>query len=149
VLWRPRVTTVAAEVATSSFRGDPQPVEVFHAGHWFPGDLLGWRFDETGTCRVRVRCVVGGLRHTAWTDLAHLRLPTPAAVPVPSVEVDGPAPAVPAPRTTPEAAAVARSSSDADTGRHPLLPGADRHPAPPAVPRPRRAGLVEWLTTAV
>jgi hypothetical protein len=59
------------------------------------------------------------------------------------------APAVPAPRTAPEAAAVARSSSDADTGRHPLLPGADRHPAPPAVPRPRRAGLVEWLTTAV
>jgi hypothetical protein len=138
---------VTAEVATSSFLGDPQPVEVFHAGRWFPGDLLGWRFDETGSCRVRVRCVVGGLRHTAWTDLAHLRLPSPAVVPVPSVEVARPAPAVPAPRTAPEAAAVARPTADGDTGRHPLLPVADRHP--PAAPRPRRAGLVEWLTAAV
>jgi hypothetical protein len=138
---------VTAEVATSSFLGDPQPVEVFHAGRWFPGDLLGWRFDETGSCRVRVRCVVGGLRHTAWTDLAHLRLPTPAVVPAPSVEVAGPTPAVPSPRTASEAAAVAPPTADGDTGRHPLLPGADRHP--PAVPRPRRAGLVEWLTAAV
>ncbi|MGY1821150.1 hypothetical protein [Geodermatophilus sp. SYSU D00079] len=133
---------MTAEVATSSFLGDPQPVEVFHAGHWFPGDLLGWRFDETGTCRIRVRCVVGGLRHTAWTDLAHLRLPTPAAV-------AAPAPAVPAPRPAAEPAVVAgpvRPPADGDTGRHPLLPAADRRPAPPAVPRPRRTGLVDWLT---
>src|SRR3712207_6536695 len=67
------VATVTAEVATSSFVGDPQPVEVFHAGAWLPGELLGWRFDDAGTCRVRVRCVVGGLRHTAWTYLTHLR----------------------------------------------------------------------------
>ncbi|MGY1634544.1 hypothetical protein ACI784_22825 [Geodermatophilus sp. SYSU D01186] len=141
---------MAAEVATSSFRGDPQPVEVFHAGHWFPGDLLGWRFDETGTCRVRVRCVVGGLRHTAWTDLAHLRLPTAAVVPAPAVEAVVPvSPPVPVPRTAPGiASGRARPTADGDTGRHPLLPGADRHPAPPAVPRPRRAGLVEWVTAA-
>jgi hypothetical protein len=106
-------------VATSSFAGQPQPVEVFHAGRWFPGELLGWRHDEAGSCRVRVRCVVGGLRHTAWTDLAHLRLPTPG--PTPEVEADAGPP-----------------------------PARDRHPlgAPTGIPRPRRAGLVEWLGTS-
>ncbi|MBB3086019.1 hypothetical protein [Geodermatophilus sabuli] len=139
---------MTAEVATSSFLGDPQPVEAFHAGDWFPGDLLGWRFDETGTCRVRVRCVVGGLRHTAWTDLAHLRLPTTTGTPVaagraPERHAD-PTPAQPvAPRRAAEApaapAAPAPSPSDRDTGRHPLLPATDPRPAPAAVPRPRRA----------
>ncbi|NEK57313.1 hypothetical protein GCU56_05425 [Geodermatophilus sabuli] len=107
-----------AEVATSSFAGPPQAVEVFHAGRWFPGELLGWRHDEAGCCRVRVRCVVGGLRHTAWTDLAQLRLPAPVRPPVPDVaRVAGPPPA------------------------------RDRHAlgAPADLPRPRRAGLVEWL----
>ncbi|MGK5113132.1 MULTISPECIES: hypothetical protein [unclassified Geodermatophilus] len=120
---------MSAEVATSSFLGEPQPVEVFHAGVWFPGELLGWRFDETGTCRVRVRCIVGGLRHTAWTYLTHLRLPEPRPVPAPSVEV--PTPARPA----------------GDPGPHLLLPPRDRHPLGAPLPRPRRAGLVEWLGT--
>jgi hypothetical protein len=105
-------------------------VEVFHAGTWFPGELLGWRFDEAGRCRVRVRCVVGGLRHTAWTDLAHLRLPTAEDVPPPT-----PA-AVPLPRPP---------AADDDTGRHPLLPGWSRHEQAAALPRPRRSGLVDWL----
>ncbi|MFW3171056.1 hypothetical protein [Geodermatophilus sp. CPCC 206100] len=114
---------MTAEVATSSFRGEPQPVQVLHAGVWFPGELLGWRFDEAGACRVRVRCVVGGLRHTAWTDLAHLRLPeTAPAAPPPARGID-------------------------DTGPHPLLPPRDRHPLRTALPHPRRAGLVEWLAT--
>jgi hypothetical protein len=126
---------VAAEVATSSFVGDPQPVEVFHAGVWFPGELLGWRFEETGNCRVRVRCVVGGLRLTAWTDLAHLRLPT-AGVPDPA-DVPAPPAAVPQPR---------RAAADDDTGRPPLLPAWDRHEQAAPLPRPRRSGLVDWLT---
>ncbi|MGY1592746.1 hypothetical protein ACI79D_12265 [Geodermatophilus sp. SYSU D00708] len=125
-----------AEVATSSFVGDPQPVEVFHAGAWFPGELLGWRFDETGTCRVRVRCVVGGLRHTAWTDLAHLRLPT-ADVPPPADDVPNPPAAVPHPRPT---------TADEDTGRHPLLIDWGRHEQAAPLPRPRRSGLVDWLS---
>ncbi|MGY1638939.1 hypothetical protein ACI78V_20025 [Geodermatophilus sp. SYSU D00742] len=140
---------MAAEVATSSFLGEPQPVEVFHAGAWFPGDLLGWRFDETGTCRVRVRCIVGGLRHTAWTDLTHLRLPTPAAAPAPSPATDPAPAAVPAPRTGPDpAGTTTRPTADGDTGRHPLLPATAPGPAPAAVPAPRRSGLVEWLTAA-
>jgi hypothetical protein len=131
-----RVAAVTAEVATSSFLGEPQPVEVFHAGVWFPGQLLGWRFDETGTCRVRVRCVVGGLRHTAWTHLTHVRLPEPAPA----------APAVAA-VAAPRVAAVPPSRGADDTGPHPLLPPRDRHPLGAALPRPRRAGLVEWLAT--
>jgi hypothetical protein len=116
-----------AEVATSSFVGDPQPVEVLHAGVWFPGELLGWRFDESGTCRVRVRCAVGGLLHTAWTDLAHLRLPTPQAE-VPADDVSAPPAAVPRPR--PDAAAAG------DTGRHPLLPAWGRHEQERPFPAP-------------
>ncbi|MGY1706800.1 hypothetical protein ACI79C_19710 [Geodermatophilus sp. SYSU D00697] len=128
-----------AEVATSSFVGDPQPVEVFHAGVWFPGELLGWRFDEAGTCRVRVRCVVGGLRHTAWTDLAHLRLPTIADADAPPPVDDAATPPVDVPQPR-------RPAGDDDTGRHPLLPAWDRHEHGADLPRPRRSGLVEWLS---
>jgi hypothetical protein len=114
-------------VATGSFLGEPQPVEVLHAGTWFAGELLGWRHEEDGACRVRVRCVVGGLRHTAWTDLGALRLPRPPA--------ETPAPSSPAlPRHT-------RAASD--TVPHPLLPA----PVRPPVPRPRRVRLVEWSST--
>ena len=58
-----------------AFAGEPQPVEVHHRGVWWSGDLLGWRFETDGSCVARVRCVVDGLRHTAWVDLADLRLP--------------------------------------------------------------------------
>jgi hypothetical protein len=68
---------MAGVEATSAFAGDPQPVEVFHRGVWYPGELLGWRHDEAGRCVARVRCVVGRLRHSAWMDLADLRLPRP------------------------------------------------------------------------
>ncbi|SFL68160.1 hypothetical protein [Geodermatophilus ruber] len=111
---------MTAEVATSSFRGNPPPVEVLHAGVWLAGELLGWRHDEAGSCRVRVRCVVGGLRHTAWTDLTHLRLPAPAPDDAAST-----GPATPCP-----------ADHDAPTDRFP--PASD-------IPRPRRAGLVEWI----
>ncbi len=65
--------------ATSAFAGDPQPVEVYHRGIWYLGELLGWRHEGDGRCLARVRCVVDGLRHSAWKDLADLRLPEPIA----------------------------------------------------------------------
>ncbi|NEK86756.1 hypothetical protein GCU60_13480 [Blastococcus saxobsidens] len=57
------------------FTSQPQVVEVFQAGAWWAGELLGWRHDEKGACQVWVRAVVDGLERTAWTDLAVLRLP--------------------------------------------------------------------------
>ena len=62
------------------FAGDPQPVEIHHRGIWFSGELLGWTTLE-GRVLARVRCVVDGLRHSTWKDLAELRLPDPARPP--------------------------------------------------------------------
>jgi hypothetical protein len=70
---------VAGQEATSAFAGEPQPVEVYHRGIWYLGELLGWRHESDGRCLARVRCVVDGLRHSAWKDLADLRLPEPIA----------------------------------------------------------------------
>lgn len=57
------------------FTSRPQVVEMYQAGAWWPGELLGWRHDETGACQVWVRAVVGAVEHTTWTDLVALRLP--------------------------------------------------------------------------
>jgi hypothetical protein len=70
---------VGGQEATSAFAGEPQPVEVYHRGIWYLGELLGWRHEGDGRCLARVRCVVDGLRHSAWKDLADLRLPEPIA----------------------------------------------------------------------
>jgi hypothetical protein len=43
--------------------------------------LLGWRHEPDGSCAVRLRFVVGGLRRSTWLPLADVRLPEPAAVP--------------------------------------------------------------------
>src|SRR5947209_14813213 len=75
VRWLPRVRAVAGAGPMSAFAGEPQPVEVHHRGVWWSGELLGWRFEADGRCVARVRCVVDGLRHSAWLDLADLRLP--------------------------------------------------------------------------
>ena len=64
----------------SLFAGDPQPVEIHHRGIWFSGELLGWTTRD-GRVLARVRCVVDGLRHSTWKDLAELRLPDPARPP--------------------------------------------------------------------
>ncbi len=71
---------MAGNEATSAFAGDPQPVEVYHRGIWYLGELLGWRHEGDGRCLARVRCVVDGLRHSAWKDLSDLRLPQPIAL---------------------------------------------------------------------
>jgi hypothetical protein len=57
------------------FTSQPQAVEVYQAGTWWAGELLGWRHDANGACQVWVRVVLGGVEETAWTDLASLRLP--------------------------------------------------------------------------
>jgi hypothetical protein len=57
------------------FAGQPQPVEIHHRGIWYSGELIGWRHESDGRVAARVRCRVDGLRHSAWMDLADLRLP--------------------------------------------------------------------------
>ncbi len=63
------------------FAGQPQPVEIHHRGIWYSGELIGWRHESNGRVAARVRCRVDGLRHSAWMDLADLRLPDPARPP--------------------------------------------------------------------
>ena len=80
---------MAGQEATSAFAGEPQPVEVYHRGIWYLGELLGWRHEGDGRCLARVRVVVDGLRHSAWKDLADLRLPEPLdAEPLPVADPD-------------------------------------------------------------
>ena len=65
----------AMENRAAVFTSQPQAVEVYQAGTWWAGELLGWRHDADGSCQVWVRVVLGGIEETAWTDLATLRLP--------------------------------------------------------------------------
>src|SRR5688572_18813601 len=78
---RLRVRHVAEDGGSRAFAGSPQPVEIHHRGIWYSGELLGWRHDADGRVLARVRCVVDRLRHSAWKDLAELRLPDPANPP--------------------------------------------------------------------
>lgn len=114
--------------ATSAFAGEPQPVEVYHRGIWYLGELLGWRHESDGRCMARVRCVVDGLRHSAWKDLADLRLPEPvAAEPEPAADSD-------------------------ETRPHVLLADLRTRPRPPAhavVPPPRWAAPAPYPAPAV
>ncbi|MGY1754148.1 hypothetical protein [Blastococcus sp. SYSU D01042] len=111
------------------FAGDPQPVEIHHRGIWYSGELLGWTHTAGGRVLVRVRCVVDGLRHSTWKDLAELRLPDPAHPP--RLEAFPASPEVP-------------GAPDEDTTRpHALLAGARSRPpkpeharTPPAVRMP-------------
>jgi hypothetical protein len=122
--------------ATSAFAGDPQPVEVFHRGTWYSGELLGWRHEDVGWCVARVRCRVGNLRHSAWMDLADLRLPRPGtaeddAAPVPvAAHARPPVPPVPPGR---------HRALDDETQPHLLLPVRRTRPRPAyvALPPPR------------
>ncbi len=57
------------------FTSEPQAVEVYQAGAWWSGELLGWRHTVDGSCQVWVRVVLDGVEETAWTELETLRLP--------------------------------------------------------------------------
>jgi hypothetical protein len=70
-----RCVSGAMENRAAVFTSQPQAVEVYQAGAWWAGELLGWRHDANGSCQVWVRVVLGGVEETAWTDLSTLRLP--------------------------------------------------------------------------
>jgi hypothetical protein len=127
---------MAGVETTSAFAGEPQPVEVFHRGVWYTGELLGWRHDDDGRCRARVRCVVNGLRHSAWTDLADLRLPRPAVSELPG---EAGAPVATATRPPVPNAAPGRHRADDETQPHVLLASRPAKPRPPVsvLPPPR------------
>ncbi|MCW2742334.1 MAG: uncharacterized protein JWR45_2756 [Blastococcus sp.] len=102
------------------FAGQPQPVEIHHRGIWYSGELIGWRHGPGGQVAARVRCCVDGLRHSAWMDLANLRLPDPKRPP----------------HKEPFPAAVRRSTlagpdEDDATRPHALLAGMRTRPAKP------------------
>src|SRR5687767_5225540 len=77
---------MAGDGGSRAFAGPPQPVEIHHRGIWYSGELLGWRHEADGRVVARVRCVVDRLRHSAWKDLADLRLPDPANPPRSAVQ---------------------------------------------------------------
>jgi hypothetical protein len=139
------------------FAGQPQPVEIHHRGIWYSGELIGWRHEGNGRVAARVRCRVDGLRHSAWMDLADLRLPDPQRPPhkepFPAV-VPRRAPALPEEEdvTRPHALLAAMRTGPAKPAHAitppaaPVAPAADprrgdRETVPPAA-RPEPAG--EW-----
>ena len=141
---------MAGVETTSAFAGEPQPVEVFHRGVWYTGELLGWRHDDDGRCLARVRCVVGRLRHSAWKDLADLRLPRPA---VPETADAAVAPVATMARPPVPQPAPARHSDEDETRPHILLAARRAKPRPPATvlpppryPRPTGRGSDEHLS---
>ena len=105
------------------FTSQPQAVEVYQSGAWWPGELLGWRHDPDGSCQVWVRVVLGGVEESAWTDLSTLRLPERhlAVAPVAS---DLSAPATreaPVTRVTPAVPATVDDHDLAETASLPLV----------------------------
>lgn len=73
-----RPVSRAMENRAAVFTNQPQDVEVYQDGVWWPGSLLGWRHDTTGSCQVWVRIRIGGSESTVWTELEALRLPDAA-----------------------------------------------------------------------
>lgn len=124
------------------FAGDPQPAEIHHRGIWFSGELLGWTHTADGRVLARVRCVVDGLRHSTWKDLAELRLPDPARPPrreaFPAPPAPTPAGAEDDDTTRPHALLGGLGSRPAKPG-HAQAPPAVRAPAPRPAPLPRAA----------
>ena len=129
----PTVRYVVGDDAASMFAGQPQPVEIHHRGIWYSGELIGWRHASNGRVAARVRCRVDGLRHSAWMDLADLRLPDakrpPHKEPFPAV-VRRPVPA-------------SAEDHDDETRPHAMLAAMRSRPTqpahavqPPATPQP-------------
>jgi hypothetical protein len=113
---------VAVGDEASMFAGQPQPVEIHHRGIWYSGELIGWRHEDDGRVRARVRCRVDGLRHFAWMDLADLRLPDPERPPHKE----------PYPAVVRRGVVTAAPEEDDATRPHSLLAGLRTGPARPA-----------------
>jgi len=125
---------VAGDGGSRTFAGSPQPVEIHHRGIWYSGELLGWRHEEDGRVVARVRCVVDRLRHSAWKDLADLRLPDPANPPRRAVA--GPPPVAAA--TPDEVDATRPHALLADLRTRPRSPEHVRTPPPRRSEQPER-----------
>jgi hypothetical protein len=104
------------------FAGPPQPVEIHHRGIWYSGELIGWRHESSGRVAARVRCRLDGLRHSAWMDLADLRLPDPKR----------PAHKEPFPAVVRRTLADGGRDEDDETRPHALLAGMRGRPTKPA-----------------
>lgn len=132
------------------FTSSPQAVEVYQAGAWWSGELLGWRHEVDGSCQVRVRVTLGGVEETAWMDLAGLRLPEhhlaapesaaavdPAAtqkLPRDSSATRRPRPAVAQPAATASIPAVSELSAAPRSGGRRRAPEGVGTPAPVVAP---------------
>jgi hypothetical protein len=57
------------------FTSSPHDVELFRAGRWEGGSMLGWRHERDGSCRAWVR--PAGADDAVWIDLSDVRLPEP------------------------------------------------------------------------
>ena len=135
--------------------GEPQPVEIHHRGIWYSGELIGWRHESDGRVAARVRCRVDGLRHSAWKDLADLRLPDPKHPPraerFPAV-VRRPVPLVPEDEddaTRPHALLAAMGGARPTKPNHAVVPppagAADTRPPRPDSHTPADRREHTWL----
>ena len=124
----------------NAFAGDPQPVEIHHRGIWYSGELLGWRHEGEGQVVARVRCVVDGLRHSTWKDLAELRLPDPRrpprAEPFPAAPGLGLAGNAPEDDATRPHVLLAGMRTRATKPNHAVTPPRTGRPAPVPLARP-------------
>jgi hypothetical protein len=105
------------------FTSEPQAVEVYQSGSWWPGELLGWRHDDSGTCQVWVRVVLGGIEESAWTDLSTLRLPERhlAVAAGPSVDTGPATQAMPAARGSARLRSVSAAVDPSETVSLPMV----------------------------
>lgn len=126
--WSPygRDVSGAMENRSAVFANQPQAVEVYRDGAWWPGSLLGWRHDDRGGCQVRVRLAADEAEDATWTALDYLRLPE-VALAAPAVRhlsvVDAPAESAgDSPLTATIAALRAVPSAVARNAGHPVGP---------------------------
>jgi hypothetical protein len=103
------------------FTSQPQAVEVYQGGSWWPGELLGWRHGAEGGCQVWVRVALGGIEESAWTDLTALRLPERPHASVPEA-TPGRGPATQEMAATRVAPALAASTPARDLSETATLP---------------------------
>jgi hypothetical protein len=136
------------ESRAAVFTSSPQAVEVYQAGAWWAGELLGWRHEPDGSCQVRVRVTLGGVEETAWTDLGCLRLPERhlAVAPEPAAQVDACATQKLPRATSPRAQGAAAAQACATAG----MPAVRDMSGVPSAPRPGgRRRAPEEIETAV
>jgi hypothetical protein len=138
------------------FTSEPQAVEVYQSGSWWPGELLGWRHDDSGLCQVWVRVVLGGLEESAWTDLSTLRLPERHLTVAAGLSLDaGPATrAMPAARSTAALRAVSTGDDPSETVILPMVrersanhPAGGRRRAPETGAMPAQAPAAPAATS--